>query len=263
MPHPDHSDDTDRRRAPAGPAVHDRSVPAPPSGRPVPGAVLLDFHGTLAQVEDPVTWVRAAAQACGVTVDDERAAPLADRLLAAGRAGGPLPVSVPRELADDWTARDLRVASHRAAYTGLARTVDSGIEGLADALYDRLLGPAGWVVYADTVEVLGALREAGVPVALVSNIGFDLRPHLAAWGLDALLDAVVLSYEVGHTKPDPAIFRHACGLLGVEPGRTLMVGDTPADAGATAAGCTTLVLPAAGPGESNGLGAVLSLTGVR
>jgi HAD superfamily hydrolase (TIGR01509 family) len=258
-----HPDRPDRRPTTAGPNPGDRDPAARPPGGPALDAVLLDFHGTLAQVEDPVAWVRAAAAACGVAVDDARTAALADRLLLAGRAGGPLPGHVPSELLEDWTGRDLRVASHRAAYTGLARTVDSGIEGLADALYDRLLGPDGWVVYADTVEVLRALRAAGTPVALVSNIGFDLRPHLTTWGLDGLLDAVVLSYEVGLTKPDPGIFRHACGLLGVEPRRTLMVGDTPADAGATAAGCTTLVLPAAGPGESNGLGAVLALTGAR
>lgn len=247
--------------APAGAdASGARAHAAPGSGF---DAVLVDFHGTIAQVEEQVTWVRAAAAACGATVDDERAAVLAERLVAAGRAGGPLPAHVPAELAGVWADRDLQVASHRAAYTGFARTVDAGVEGLADALYDRLLGPQGWVVYADTVPVLRALRDARIPVALVSNIGFDLRPHLAAWGLDGLLDAVVLSYEVGRTKPDPAIFRHACGLLGVEPGRTLMVGDTPADAGATAAGCTTLVVPAAGPGAVNGLGAALALTGAR
>lgn len=256
-------DDPGRRpsapqRAAGADAPADRDDAAP---GPAFDAVLLDFHGTLAQVEDQVTWVRAAAAACGVAVDDARASGLADLLVAAGRAGGPLPGHVPPELAQDWADRDLRVESHRAAYTGFARTVDAGVEGLADALYDRLLGPAGWVVYADTVPVLRALRDAGTPVALVSNIGFDLRPHLAAWGLDGLLDAVVLSYEVGRTKPDPEIFRHACGLLGVDPRRTLMVGDTPADAGATAAGCTTLVVPAAGPGAVNGLGAALALTG--
>lgn len=112
-----HLDEPDRRPTTAGLTAGDRNLPTRPAGRPALDAVLLDFHGTLAQVEDPLTWVRAAM--------------------------------------------------------------------------------------------------------------------------------------------------HACGLLGVDPRRALMVGDTPADAGATAAGCTSLVLPAAGPGESNGLGAVRVLTGVR
>jgi HAD superfamily hydrolase (TIGR01509 family) len=225
-------------------------------------AVLLDFHGTLAQVEDPVAWVVAAAACCGAVLDREQAAALADLLVAAGRAGGPPPARVPPHLAQHWDDRDLHVHSHRTAYTGLARTVPTDVDGLADALYDRLLGAHGWVPYADTATTLHALREAGTPVAVVSNIGFDLRPHFAAWGLDGLVDAFVLSYEVGVVKPDPAIFRHACALLGVDPRRTLMVGDTAADAGAAAAGCTALVLPAAGPGERNGLGAALTLAGV-
>src|SRR5688572_33112450 len=52
-------------------------------------AVLFDFHGTLAQVEDPVAWVLASASACGVELTRPRATVLADRLVTAGRAGGP------------------------------------------------------------------------------------------------------------------------------------------------------------------------------
>ena len=132
---------------------------------------------------------------------------LADRLVTAGRAGGPLPHRVPPHLAEVWADRDLYPHAHRAAYVGLAATVDTGVEGLADALYERLLHADGWELYADTAEALGALRAAGVPVAVVSNIGFDIRPLFDAWGLADLVDAFALSYEVGRCKPDPAIFR--------------------------------------------------------
>ncbi len=138
--------------------------------------MLFDFHGTLAQVEDPVGWVQAAAGDLGVELDRMRATVLSDRLVTAGRPGGPLPHRVPPHLADVWADRDLYEHAHRAAYTGLLDTVDTGIEGLADALYDRLLDPRGWLPYADTHDTLRALRAARVPVALVSNIGFDLRP---------------------------------------------------------------------------------------
>jgi HAD superfamily hydrolase (TIGR01509 family) len=224
-------------------------------------AVLFDFHGTLAQVEDSVRWVQLAALARGREIDKARATVLADRLVTAGRAGGPMPHRVPPHLADHWAGRDLYAESHRAAYTGLAATVSTDVEGLADALYDRLLDPDGWLPYADTEATLRTLHEAGVKVAVVSNIGFDIRPHFAAWGLDGLVDAFALSYEVGRTKPDPAIFLRACGMLGADPQRTLMVGDSPADAGAVQAGCAALVLPAAEPGRPNGLGATLALAG--
>lgn len=223
--------------------------------------MLFDFHGTLAQVEEPVSWVLAAAATCGAELDRGRATALADRLVMAGRAGGPLPHRVPPHLSEHWADRDLYEHSHRAAYTGLAETVDAGVEGLADALYDRLLGPQGWLPYPDTEPTLRTLHDAGIRVAVVSNIGFDIRPHFAAWGLDALVDAFVLSYEVGRCKPDPAIFLRACGMVGADPERSLMVGDSPADAGAVRAGCAALVLPAAEPGHTNGLDATLALTG--
>jgi HAD superfamily hydrolase (TIGR01509 family) len=239
-----------------------RSTDHPPHTprRPVE-AVLFDFHGTLAQVEDPIAWVTAAAASCGATLDRGRATVLADRLVTAGRAGGPLPYRVPPHLADVWADRDLYEHCHRAAFTGLAATVDTGVEGLADALYDRLLGPQGWLPYADTAPTLRTLHDAGIRVAVVSNIGFDIRPHFAAWGLDKLVDAYALSYEVGRIKPDPAIFLRACGMIGADPERTLMVGDSPADAGAVRAGCAALVLPAAEPGHRNGLDATLALAG--
>ncbi|WP_305788999.1 HAD family hydrolase [Symbioplanes lichenis] len=224
-------------------------------------AVLFDFHGTLAQVEDAVAWVIAAAAACGSTIDRGKATILADRLVTAGRAGGPLPRRVPIHLAEHWADRDLYEHSHRAAYTGLAATVSTDVEGLADALYERLLAPDGWLPYPDTEPTLRTLHDAGIKVGVVSNVGFDIRPLFAAWGFDGLIDAWALSYEVGRTKPDPAIFLRACGMLGADPERTLMVGDSPADAGAVQAGCAALVLPAAEPGRPNGLGASLALAG--
>jgi HAD superfamily hydrolase (TIGR01509 family) len=218
--------------------------------------VLLDFHGTLAQVEDPVRWVTLAALSLGNTLDRGKATVLADRLTTAGRAGGPKPHRVPAHLAEVWADRDLSTTAHRTCYTGLAATVD---EALAEALYDRLLIADGWELYADTLATLRALRAVGVPVAVVSNIGFDLRELAGELGFADLVDEFVLSYEVGRVKPDPAIFYKACAALRVDPERALMVGDTPADAGAAAAGCSVLVLPESEPGKLHGLGGILRL----
>lgn len=237
--------------------------PAPPAnGRRPIDAVLFDFHGTLAQVESPVARVLAAATDCGVALDPGRATVLADRLATVGLAGGPLPARVPPQLAEAWAERDLYPHAHRAAYVGLADLVECEVDGLAEALYERLLRPEGWLPYTDTEPTLRTLRDAGIPIGLVSNIGFDIRPLLEAWGLTDLITCWTLSYEVGRCKPDPAIFLRACGSLAVDPERTLMVGDTPADAAAVHAGCPALVLPAGDPGKANGLDAVLALTGL-
>ena len=160
-----------------------------------------------------------------------------------------------------WAERDLYPHAHRAAYTGLAATVDCGVAGLADALYDRLLTAAGWLLYPDVQPTLAALQAAGVPVAVISNIGFDLRPIAVELGLADLVDEWVLSYEVGRCKPDPAIFLRACATVGADPERVLVVGDTPADAAASEIGCTALIVPATPADEPHGLAAVLDLIG--
>ena len=64
------------------------------------------------------------------------------------------------------------------------------------------------------LEVLGALRERGLGIGVVSNIGWDLRPVFRAHGLDALVDAYALCYEHGVQKPDARLFRAACDALG-------------------------------------------------
>jgi HAD superfamily hydrolase (TIGR01509 family) len=226
-------------------------------------AVLFDFHATLAQVEEPTGWVVRAAAACGVDLADAEAGGLAKALVAAGRAGGPFPADVPAHLADLWRDRDLSARAHRDCYTALAGTVACDIDGLPTALYDRLLMADGWRLYADALPVLRALRAAGVRVALVSNIGFDLRPMATGLGIADLVDAYALSYEVGACKPEPAIFRAALDRLGATPEEALMVGDTAADAGAAAIGCRCLILPPDPPAAMHGLHAVLDLVDPR
>jgi FMN phosphatase YigB (HAD superfamily) len=212
-------------------------------------AVLFDFAGTLAMPEERAAWLTA----CGVADDDG----LGARLEAVGRPG-PTPAVVPEALAEAYAARDHDTASHRAAYTGLFTTlVDLEI---ATVLYERTLVAEGWRAYADAVPTLRALRARGVATALVSNVGFDLRPVLDGLGLLRWLDVVVLSYEVGAIKPEPEIFAAALDALGgVAPGDALMVGDHAADGGAVALGIRSLLLPYSTPGGTHGLDAVLAL----
>jgi putative hydrolase of the HAD superfamily len=100
------------------------------------------------------------------------------------------------------------------------------------------MSPAAWAPYPDAAEVLRTLRERGVPVGVVSNIGWDLRPVFREHGLDPYVDVYVLSYEHGIQKPDPRLFATACEALGADSHRTLMVGDDRrADGGAAALGC--------------------------
>ncbi|MEV0261890.1 HAD family hydrolase [Streptomyces sp. NPDC050617] len=201
--------------------------------------VLFDFSGTLFHAEPTQSWLRAALRDTGTRVDEEESARLVRLLDEAGAMpGGPAPRAVPAHLADVWARRDESAALHRAAYTGLAREVPLPRPELYEALYARHMEPAAWSPYEDAAAVLAELRHRGVRTAVVSNIGWDLRPVFRAHGLDGGVDAYVLSYEHGVQKPHPRLFHAACDALGLAPGDTLMVGDNPcADAGAGAIGC--------------------------
>lgn len=205
---------------------------------PIKG-VLFDFSGTLFRIESVRSWLAAALADRGVSVDEADFDRYARELEAAGALpGGPSPQQVPGALAEVWASRDASAHQHRAAFTGLARQVALPDPGLYDALYDRHRTPAAWAPYPDAAEVLGALRDDGIPVGVVSNIGWDLRPVFRAHGLDAFVDAYVLSFEHGVQKPDARLFHTACTLLGQHPTDVVMVGDDRhADAGAAALGC--------------------------
>jgi HAD superfamily hydrolase (TIGR01509 family) len=92
--------------------------------------------------------------------------------------------------------------------------------------------------------VLTLLRAAGLKTAVVSNCSSDVRDMLTASPLAGLLDAVVLSAEVGVMKPDPAIYTRAAAEVGLRPADCLYVGDGGDDelAGAEAAGMAPVLL---------------------
>lgn len=135
--------------------------------------------------------------------------------------------------------RSLVGSSHEAAGLKLGRFLDD--EGNEDMIMDEL----GDLVLAELEngvdEMVGAgdlvraLRQAGVPVGLVSNSPrtFMERSHeVAATGLE--FDATVSGHEVAEAKPAPDAYLEGCAQLGVEPGRRVIaLEDSPS--GATAA----------------------------
>lgn len=74
--------------------------------------------------------------------------------------------------------------------------------------------------FPGTREALHALA-ARVPLCALSNGNADLD----AIGIGGLFSARVGAREFGAAKPDPAIFLHACEVLGHPPGNVLHVGD--------------------------------------
>ncbi|GGS17940.1 hydrolase [Streptomyces humidus] len=227
-------------------------------------SVLFDFSGTLFRIESAESWLGSVLHEAGIAMPGPELAATARALETAGALpGGASPLRVPDELAGLWRARDESAELHRAAYTSLCRQVPLPDPALYDALYDRHRTPAAWSPYPDALAVLRGLRERGLRVGVVSNIGWDLRPVFREHGLDGYVDTYTLSYEHGVQKPDARLFTIACEALGAEPHRTLMVGDDRrADGGAAALGCAVHFvdhLPAAE--RPDGLRAVLELVG--
>ncbi|MBF6470353.1 MULTISPECIES: HAD family hydrolase [Nocardia] len=196
-------------------------------------AVLFDFSGTLFRLEDDESWY------ADLTWPDGRAFDVGEKAEIMRRMTAPVDhtAEFDAETQYAWDHRDLDPALHRKVMMHVLR--DSGVPTDEDAerLYARLLDPLEWTPYPDSEAVLNHLAAQGVPVAVVSNIPFDIRPSFAARGWDRLVGAFTLSYEVGVMKPDPEIFHFALGELGVPAEAALMIGDSAeADGGAEAVG---------------------------
>ncbi len=62
--------------------------------------------------------------------------------------------------------------------------------------------------------------------AILSNAGdLDRQIFNEAYGIETLVDKVIISAEVGLAKPDPRIFKLALDLLNLQPAETIFVDD--------------------------------------
>jgi HAD superfamily hydrolase (TIGR01509 family) len=182
-----------------------------------PAAVLFDMDGTL--VDSEKVWDVAL---------NELAVREAGRHLSAGarRAmiGSSMPVSM-RIMRDD---------------LGLDREPD------ADWLIERVfeLFAQGLVWRPGAVELLRAVREQGLPTALVTSTGRKLvEVALETLGRENF-DVIVCGDEVAVPKPDPTPYRLAAELLEVPVERCVAIEDSPTGvASAVASGAAVLAVP--------------------
>ena len=146
--------------------------------------------------------------------------------------------AVDRELRASLYDQGLEVPSDLRFGT-LVERLGISASGLADALVDIHMGGLHRQVRGvdHHVDVLSTLRVQA-RVGLCSNFSHSptaLRV-LAETGLDAHLDAIVVSDEVGIRKPRPEIFEATLSALDVKPEETIHVGDNlRADVGGAAA----------------------------
>lgn len=149
-----------------------------------------------------------------------------------------------------WTEADglqlVGSSLERSALILQSRGVPLSVEEIVSVLTDRvgaqIVVSVPWRPGAR--ELLAALREAGVPTALVTmSIGRMARLVIDAIGFDAF-DVVVSGDQVGDGKPAPDCYLLAAQQLGVDPRDSVAIEDSEYGvAAAVAAGMATVAVP--------------------
>jgi len=127
-------------------------------------------------------------------------------------------------------------SEYRSAREGYVRATESLLADVADppafeAWWPRFREAASANVRPKpgAVDVIAALDEAGLYLGVLSDVDTDEALSMfEAFGIRERFEHVTTSEEVGYRKPDPRMFETATERLreaGVDPARTLMVGD--------------------------------------
>lgn len=127
--------------------------------------------------------------------------------------------------AEQWSGPPTGIVQEGFRLLGLPadeRTLLTAMDGYAASTL-------GWSqLFPDTVTTLVTLRGLGYRIGLLSNTWWAAEWHnadLAAHGCGALIDALVYTSDLPHSKPHPSVFLEAADRLDVEPAEAVMVGD--------------------------------------
>ena len=211
-------------------------------------SVLFDVHSTLVDQGSSADWLqRALTQASmdRAVVNIQELESFLDRIWENGR------------VLDPDSSRDLSATAHAQVFYDLLAQGPTVPTELGTALYEVMLDT--WHAYEDAVPTLTELKELGIKIGLLSNVGVSIHHVLEREGLAQCADGIVLSCEIGVVKPNLGMFEASLQSIGSTAAETLMVGDSGHDdVGGTALGMRTLVLPRT-RGPIHGLAVVVGL----
>ena len=199
-------------------------------------AILFDKNGTL---EDSETYLRSLAQRAARLIDAQVPGIGEPLLMAFGVNGSSLN---PAGLIAVASRRETEVAC--AAY--IAETGRGWFESLKIATQaldeaEKYIEQTPSPLFVGSLDLLKYLREGGLKLGILSAATTkEVHNFVANHQLNDYIQ-LEMGVDEGPSKPDPVLFLQACQALEVEPGATLMVGDSVGDMqmarNAKAAGC--------------------------
>ncbi len=122
-------------------------------------------------------------------------------------------------------------AAAYVAETGLDWIASLEIVGSAFDEADRYMQRKATLtpIFEGMAKLLKSLGTAAVKVGIVSSDRTEnVKDFVKTYALESYV-SLQMGVVPGLSKPDPKLFQEACRQLGVEPGQTLMVGDSQAD----------------------------------
>ncbi len=124
---------------------------------------------------------------------------------------------------------------------------------LLDELYAAFSNPEVWKVYPETRATLEAIHGRGLEMAVVSNWDRRLPEILDGLDLTGWFTTITVSAIEKVEKPAAGIFLRTLERLGVGPGETLHIGDSPLEdyEGAKAVGMTPVLIDRRGTFAGN------------
>jgi putative hydrolase of the HAD superfamily len=184
-----------------------------------PRAVLLDALGTLVRLEPPAPRLQAELK---TRFGRDISLAQAEQAIAAE-------ISYYRAHLDqgrDQRGLDaLRARCAQILFGELQPSLGGEVRAV-QTMVDVLMASLRFTAFPDTGPALSQLRRLELRLVVVSNWDVSLPGVLAGLGLNAWLDGVVTSAEVGAGKPDGAIFERALEIAGVGPSEAVHVGDS-------------------------------------
>jgi HAD superfamily hydrolase (TIGR01549 family) len=138
-----------------------------------------------------------------------------------------------------WTEFTRRLFERSQVHGSTANRTDLHAPAIRD-----IFGSSCFQLYPDVQPVLGALKQKGFRLAVISNWHGGLDSFCFEMNLSAFLDAVIASADIGIEKPDGGIFNEAVRRLDVAPSRIAHIGDLPNDdfSGAVGAGFNAILI---------------------